>query len=430
MKVHQSPVKLPQSISLTSLQGKSLQSPLPSLQASPTKSQLPQSPVKLPQVASTLVPKLQKPVVQLTKLSMVHRNIPELSEKPAQKEDSQALKSLTGEQSKSSTGALNVKETTPGISAISFISSLIEEGINKTKKPKMELPAKSESVVDEPAIPLVSPVTPTFPDNLSCSGLSPGLSKSTPPKPSLEISANSSPVSSEGVLKPSSSLPSQGLSKQSPAGSLPPVPNPHVFKTSPPGLGMRESKLSPKESIPRTLMSTSVPSLVVSKPSTQRSSQGSSKPSLHLSHPKKRPYVVEEVIEILSSDDESEAMDVTPLSKPSVATKQENQQQTSKDNARITENPKDQGSSALITSNVKTEKSASVANLNTGSNENDSKTDPQKESGKDDLTDIKDLPLLDPSTGLFVTDSDSQSSVYVANPENISFEDELMVEDD
>lgn len=140
--------------------------------------------------------------------------------------------------------------------------------------------------------------------------------------------------------------------------------------------------------------------------------------------------MVEEVIEILSSDDESEAMDVTTSSKSSVASKQENHQQTSKDNARITENPKDQGSSALITSNVKTEKSASVANLNTGSNENDSKTDPQKESGKDDLTDSKDLPLLDPSTGIFVTDSDSQSSVYVANPENISFEDELMVEDD
>lgn len=428
--VPQSPVKVPQSVSSTSLQGKSPQSPVPSLQAPPTKSQLPQSPVKLPQAASPLVPKPQKPVVQLTKLSMVHRNIPELSEKPALKEDSQALKSLTGEQSKSSAGALNVKETSSGISAISFISSLIEEGINKSKRPKMELPARTESVVDEPAVPLVSPVTPTFPDNLSCSRLSPGFSKTSPPKPSQEISKDSSPVSSEGVLKSSPSLPSQGLSKQSPTGSLPQVPGPKVLKTSPPGSGMRESKLSLKESFPRTLMSTSVPSPVVSKPSSQRSSQGSSKPSLHLSHPKKRPYVVEEVIEILSSDEESEEMDVTPLSKQSVASKQENQQQTLKDYVRKTENPKDQErfSSALIMSNVKTEKS--VANLNAGNNDNDSKTDPDRESGKDGLTDSKDLPLLDPSTGLFVTDSDSQSSVYVANPENISFEDELMVEDD
>ena len=42
--------------------------------------------------------------------------------------------------------------------------------------------------------------------------------------------------------------------------------------------------------------------------------------------------------------------------------------------------------------------------------------------GKDESSD-KEIPMLDPSTGLFVTDSDSQNSVYVANPENISFED-------
>lgn len=80
--------------------------------------------------------------------------------------------------------------------------------------------------------------------------------------------------------------------------------------------------------------------------------------------------------------------------------------------------------------NVKIEKSVSVVNLNIGSNENDLKTDLQKEFGKDDLIDIKDLLLLDLLIGLFVIDSDSQSSVYVVNLENILFEDELMVEDD
>lgn len=80
--------------------------------------------------------------------------------------------------------------------------------------------------------------------------------------------------------------------------------------------------------------------------------------------------------------------------------------------------------------NVKIEKSVSVVNLNIGSNENDLKMDLQKEFGKDDLIDIKDLLLLDLLIGLFVIDSDSQSSVYVVNLENILFEDELMVEDD
>lgn len=80
--------------------------------------------------------------------------------------------------------------------------------------------------------------------------------------------------------------------------------------------------------------------------------------------------------------------------------------------------------------NVKIEKSVSVVNLNIGSNENDLKTDLQKEFGKDDLIDSKDLLLLDLLIGLFVIDLDSQSSVYVVNLENILFEDELMVEDD
>lgn len=80
--------------------------------------------------------------------------------------------------------------------------------------------------------------------------------------------------------------------------------------------------------------------------------------------------------------------------------------------------------------NVKIEKSVSVVNLNIGSNENDLKIDLQKEFGKDDLIDSKDLLLLDLLIGLFVIDSDSQSSVYVVNLENILFEDELMVEDD
>lgn len=56
--------------------------------------------------------------------------------------------------------------------------------------------------------------------------------------------------------------------------------------------------------------------------------------------------------------------------------------------------------------------------------------DLQKEFGKDDLIDSKDLLLLDLLIGLFVIDFDSQSSVYVVNLENILFEDELMVEDD
>lgn len=94
-----------------------------------------------------------------------------------------------------------MKEIIFGIFVILFIFFLIEEGINKIKKLKMELFVKSESVVDELAILLVSFVIFIFSDNFFCFGFSFGLLKFTFLKLSLKILADFFLVLSEGVLK-------------------------------------------------------------------------------------------------------------------------------------------------------------------------------------------------------------------------------------
>jgi hypothetical protein len=208
--------------------------------------------------------------------------------------------------------------------------------------------------------------------------------------------------------------------------------------------------------------------------SSPMQSTGIKRSSLQLLHPKKKALLSKEVIEILSSDEdegreetvkvssntkpsvpkgldtsqqrlteEKEALNVSPYAKPSVTEGLEtNQQRFTEDTKGIGEKRTGQAEEhQKMEVDVKTLSDTSVnkseelidadSSLAHERGESDSRMEAEKGSGlgKDESSD-KEIPMLDPSTGLFVTDSDSQNSVYVANPENISFEDELMVEDD
>ncbi|XP_061174422.1 calcineurin-binding protein cabin-1-like [Saccostrea echinata] len=355
----QSPVKTPQAILSSTQQTKSQQSPTTSVQVPPSKPEAPQSPAKLPQtstampsskpqtnpstlkfsqIVTSVPPKPKQPIVQLTKLQMTPQTFSELTKEPSVEEPKvNASAILGGVQSKTSASlSVGSRQLSSGISAISLISSLIEDGINKANKQKTEKAGRSESMTDEPPAPISTPATPK-------------LTKATSPRPS----------------------------------------------------------------------------------------SGMSRPPLHLIHPKKRALMSEEVIEILSSDEEEEAMEVASTGKS--GSQKEDVKKLTGENVEMDDNA---NQSQAEEEKKEIERKNSSGALMTGNTESESKDNPSSskvmeskmeagtDSGKDGMSDVKDVPYLDPSTGLFVTDSDSQSSVYVANPENISFEDELMVEDD
>ncbi|XP_062592133.1 calcineurin-binding protein cabin-1-like [Saccostrea cucullata] len=359
----QSPVKTLQSNLSSTQQTKSQQSPLTSVQVPSSKPETPHSPAKLPQtgtsmrsskpqanpstlkfsqIPTSVPPKPKQPVVQLTKLQMTPQTLSELNKESSREEPKiNASTLLGGAQSKTgaclSTGS---RQMPSGISAISLISSLIEDGINKANKQKTEKAGRNGSVADEPPAPVNTPVTPKM------------------------TTASSSP-------RPSSAAP---------------------------------------------------------------------RPPLHLMPPKKRALMSEEVIEILSSDEDEEAMETTPTGKS--ASQKEDIKQLSgedmemEDSANQSQAEEKKGgrdgenvSATLVTENTESESKDNPSSSKV-TEESELKMEAGADSGKDEMSDVKDVPYLDPSTGLFVTDSDSQSSVYVANPENISFEDELMVEDD
>lgn len=433
----QSPLKMPQNVTSLTPQSKPQQSPVMSMLGQLSKVKTPESPGKSPVTGSSLLPKPQQPAGQLTKLQLLSGSASEQIKKtPPIQDDSQALRNETEGHSKlsanSSAGTSELKQKpNSGVSAISVVSSMIEGGISKDRTQKMERPDRSESVTDEPAVPVVSPVTPDFHEKTAFLEVSP-RKLNTSQGPSQDAPKPPSGISQD-ILKSSLLEKNQGismLSKPTPRISNPSSSEPSqtVSKVSSyvQNKGMLKSSFSgPSSEVPKT--SSQGLNLSLINPSSQ--SPIKSRPSLHLSHPKKRPYVVEEVIEILSSDDETGSMDIKPTDKTSIQNEQEKQLQRSKDNATTAKSSTVlwQDDQRNLESDISVSKNTDSANK---IDESRSKIDPNKEPGKADLSDSKDLPILDPSTGLFVTDSDSQSSVYVANPENISFEDELMVEDD
>ena len=424
---------MPQNVTSLTPQRKSQQSPVMSMLGQLSKVKTPESPGKSPMTGSSLLPKPQQPAVQLTKLQLLSGSASEQIKKtPPKQDDLQALRNETEGHSKpsanSSAGTSELKQKpNSGVSAISVVSSMIEGGISKDRTQKMERPDRSESVTDEPAVPVVSPVTPDFHDKTAFLEVSP-RKLNTSQGPNRDAPKPPSGISEDSLLEKNQGI--SMLSKPTPRISNPSSSEPSqtVLKVSSyvQNKGMLKSSFSgPSSEVPKT--SSQGLNLSLINPSSQNPIK--SRPSLHLSHPKKRPYVVEEVIEILSSDDETGPMDVKPTDKTSIQNEQEKQLQISKDNAKTAKS-----STVLWQDDQKKLESDISVSENTDSankiDESRSMLDPNKEPGKADLSDSKDLPILDPSTGLFVTDSDSQSSVYVANPENISFEDELMVEDD
>ena len=142
---------------------------------------------------------------------------------------------------------------------------------------------------------------------------------------------------------------------------------------------------------------------------------------------------IDEVIEISSSSDEEENK---------IPPKAENGQKEASSTAGSGSNAESAVSTVADKSNVEVEsegKTAEAENkITTETTEMDCEENVGDANDKNVVPDIDPVKspesdcgppgaYLDPTTGLFVTDSDSQSSNFVANPENLSFDvDELM----